>query len=254
MEGYNSPYTGQQVDASVELSQHLRTEAVRNIAQNFTEDQKSIARQNIGAIGQDQLSDLQAKINAVTLGARIQLFLSPAVIEKGVATPVVITALVEGGETASSISVKDGTTVVVSGSDTAMVTGSVTATLSDPLYKDYLCEVTYQGSLFAVKSTLYARNPIYCGFGANVGDVGIDINKVVALSSVMAYKKTSTASDQKLFLLVPDDVTPPSQFVMNGAPFVMLDPVNTILLGVNYKVYESANSYNAGTELTIEVR
>jgi hypothetical protein len=51
--------------------------------------------------------------------------------------------------------------------------------------------------------------------------------------------------------MVPYDISDVSTFTMGGAPFVMND-VNTVWIdSIQYKIHESANTYNTGTTLTV---
>lgn len=200
-----------------------------------------------------KMQHMQDQINALASGLKVSLSVSPTVIHKNTATTVTITGSVTPATNKGTLIIRQGSTVVTQGTNIASIEGTQSVNDSQNT-REYLLEATINGMTMTANASVNLRYPVYCGFGTSASAVAVSANMMSPRTSAAGtYSKTSTSAGS-FYILVPSDIPGLSQFVMNGAPFVMLDPVNTILSGVNYKVYESANSYNAGTELTIEVR
>lgn len=190
---------------------------------------------------------LNQMIEAISGGASVKLSVSPSVIFKNTATSVTISSTFSGG-TPTSISIKDGDTEIAT---TASTTQNVTASAD----KTYNVTAAFNGMTFNDSATLYARYPIYYGFGASAAAVGVAANKYTATTTAAhTYSGTASANGQYFFILVPSDISGLTQFSMGGAPFVMDEETTTAISGVTYKVYKSGNSYNSGTALTVEAK
>lgn len=198
----------------------------------------------------DYQKSTDAKIAALMAGAKVNMTASPSVVYKGVTTKVTLTAAVSG-ITPDSITILDGTTeLATSTTQTAMTTQSVTLTED----KKYTSQAAYNGGAFPASCTVYARYPIYRGFGSSAEEVAVSANMLSARTSAAGtYAGNATADGQRYYILVPSDIGALSDFTMGGAPYVM--NAGTATIGnILYKVYESGSVYNTGAEVNITAK
>ena len=205
------------------------------------------------ALSAEMGKSLNQMVNAITSGMGVRLSVSPSVIYKNTATNVTISATATGG-TPTSYSIKDGGTQIAT-------TSSTTVSVNTSSDKSYSVSAVISGMTFNASATLYARYPIYCGFGANAAAVAtdgtggtVDNRYEPTTTAAHTYSRTSAADGVYFFILVPSDISALSQFSMGGAPFVMDAQTTAQINGITYKVYKSGNAYNSGTALTVEAK
>ena len=196
-------------------------------------------------------NSLQAQIMAINLGAKVTISLSPSVVYKETSTSVVITANMSG-VTPATLKLTDA-----NGSELGSVSNksSVSATKTYSLSADmkFNAVAEYSGAQFKGSGTLYARYPIYAGFGVSAAAVAVDANKKSARTSAAGtYSATlsNATGTQNYYILVPNDISALSSFSMGGAPFVMNSSVEKIN-EIDYKVYKSGGAYGNGASVNI---
>lgn len=192
-----------------------------------------------------------AKLLVLSLGAKTTLAISPNVIYKGVETGVTLKA---------SINIDDAIDNLILYRGQQQITSSKEHTLSHPVKVStssdiqFRAETHYKGLILPASATLYARHPIYCGFGSSVADVKNDAHKLSARTSAAGtYKASSTKNSQRYYILVPSDIGALSSFTMGGAPYVMNSRKEAID-GIEYKVYESGAVYDVNAEVNITAK
>ena len=148
------------------------------------------------------------------------------------------------------------TTAIVTGTTTTVTTDITVNTSSDIVYT---VKANIDGmDLTEQKTTLYARNIIYYGFGSTAtGVASLSSNKLSpTITAARTYSKTANStSNGSFFIIVPPDISPLKQdgFTDGGAPFVMKTMYTETINGIaNYKVYESAvDDYAPGVKLNV---
>lgn len=188
-------------------------------------------------------------MNAISSGAGVSASASPSVIYKNTATNVSVSATMKNSLLASSIQIKDGSTVEHSGTNTNSISKTLSLNLSAD--KTYNIVATYQGMTFNASVKVSARYPIYVGMGTSASAVAVSANRLTARTSASGtYTKSATANGQHFYILAPSDVLALSNFTMGGAPFAMTSTTQTIN-GISYNVYESGATYNSGTQVNV---
>lgn len=204
------------------------------------------------------MDKMMSMIEALFAGAKVTLTsVSPNVIYKNTATTVNMTATVSG-VAANQIKLFEdniaGTLIKESTMSPEPTQSSLSASKSYTLTSDktIIAQANYKGGLFTGVSTIYARYPIYKGFGSVYTDVVKDANKLSARTSATGrnYSATASANNQKYFILIPNDISVPGTATMGGAPYVFNRSTQTIS-GVQYTVLTSGATYNTGATVDI---
>lgn len=197
-----------------------------------------------------ELNKTNGKLLVLESNARLSVSISPGVVYKN--EQVTVTINVSFTNTANIIAdvlkvTIDGNVRTVENANT--LRESTTVTPTDTI--TYRAEAEVKGVTLTASAALNARNPVYCGFGTSASSVAIIGNRLSARTSAIGtHSKTATANNVNFFLLVPTDVTAPSNFTMGGAPYVMNKTSETIN-GVTYNVFKSGATYNSGATVTI---
>ena len=204
-----------------------------------------------------QIATLNGQVSALSSGLKITTTLSPTVVYRGESSTVKVNTTLSdntGNVEAAKMNAEIlGNMQEVTGAKSKVFTfNNVVLSDDNTIVKT---SANYNGMTLSAKNTLYARYPIYMGVGTNAQQVYDNLtNKQAAKTSAAGkYNATIESNGQFFYLLVPTDVTQPSSFYMNS-PFAMAETTNATFGGIAYKVYRSANSYNAGTKLNIEVK
>jgi hypothetical protein len=196
----------------------------------------------------DALQEVNTKINALSSGVKVSLTISPSTIYKDVSQSITLTGTMTNG-TPTSMKLFDGSTELKA-TATSPITHTMSVTQSTNS-KSYSVQGVTLGMTLNAQASVNARYPIYYGFGANASAVAVAANKYAATTSALhTYSKTASANGQHFYILVPSDISNPSEFSMGGAPFVMTSSSQTID-GVSYTVYESGGTYNSGKQLSV---
>ena len=197
-------------------------------------------------------SNLQSQIDALAANTKITMSASPSIIYKNIGTNVTLNSTFNSDSdiTPATLKILDGSTVIVSGTNKKTISSIVALNLTAD--KKYTSEGVYKSMTVYGNLTVQARYPIYYGFGANASAIAVSANMVSpTTTAARTYTKTASANNQHFYILVPSDINGLSSFTMGGAPFVMNTVRNETINGIVYKVYESGNVYNNGTQLSV---
>ncbi len=193
-------------------------------------------------------------MNAISSGAGVSLTPVPTLIYKNTPTNITLTAKMNNASGTFTLEILDGNNQLNTGTSSPLTHSVANLSISGNS-KQYTVKGTYLGMVFTASATIQARNPIYVGMGASAAAVAVDGNKMKALSAIGTYSKTANADNQKFYLIVPSDVTPPTKFSMGGAPFAITKATNQTINGISgYTVFASGGTYDAGTTLDIEAK
>lgn len=204
------------------------------------------------------LNTVSSKVDALFAGAKVSIYISPTTIYKNTDTEVKIHVQV------SRIYANQITLFEDSVSGTIIYQTSLAA---DPIFstvtrskvfnldsnsKTLVVQANYKNALFTETVVLNARYPIYRGFGSVYGDIVNNSNKLSARTSATGsnYKGTATADNQKYFILIPSDISVPTNYTMGGAPYVFSISTQTIN-NISYTVLTSGATYNIGASVDI---
>ena len=192
-----------------------------------------------------------AKLFVLGLGAKTTLTVSPSVIYKGVETNIVLKASVNIDDAIEKIAIYKNQELIAASTEHSVAGTIPVTTPSDILYR---AETLYKGLSLPGRVTLYARHPVYSGFGSNENSICNDAHKLSPRTSATGvYRAINSQNNQHYYILVPFDIGALTDFTMGGAPYVMIHKTVTIN-NVEYKVYESGAVYNSGAEVNITAK
>lgn len=193
------------------------------------------------------ISTIYDQIDALALGVKLNLSISPSCIYKNSNTPVTITAYAPSGFELTNIQILDPDGIVSENVNTIVKAYNVSenTTLISATAK-------YKGVSLKANVNLSARYPIMYGFGLDIATVLNYGRRLSARTSATgAYPKcTSNIDNAHFYIIYRDDIAALNSFTMGGAPYVMnYEMVN--LNGSNYRVYTSGATYDNGAEVTV---
>lgn len=192
-----------------------------------------------------------AKLMVLALGAKTTLTVSPVVVHKNSDTKVTLKASVNIDDAIENMLIYRGQEMLASSKDHSLSHAIQVTTSSDIKFR---AESLYKGLTLPANVMLYARHPVYCGFGSNVNEIQTDEHKLSArTSAVGTYKAINTKNNQRYYILVPTDINALSDFTMGGTPYVM-NKRKEVLGGIEYAVYESGARYDTGAEVNITAK
>lgn len=192
-----------------------------------------------------------AKLMVLALGAKTTLTVSPVVVHKNSDTKVTLKASVNIDDAIENLLIYREQEMLASSKEHSLSHAIQITTSSDIKFR---AESLYKGLTLPANITLYARHPVYCGFGSNVNEISTNEHKLSARTSAAGiYKAINTKNNQKYYILVPPDINILSDFTMGGAPYVMNERKET-LGGIEYTIYESGARYNTGAEVDITAK
>lgn len=208
---------------------------------------------------QVKFADITDKLNALYLGkVTLSVSVSPTIIKKKTSKQVTVTATVNNipeNFTLNYIKIND-TITTLNGNK-----GSLSETVSLELNtKKYSVEADVGGTKFTGSVNLNARNSIYYGYDTpnenNLPTNGLSSlteHGSIVTSAKMTYQMEQTKDGSyPFFILVPSDVTAPTQFSMNSTNFAMTKVATSHdINGIKYVVFKSDGSYSKGKELKI---
>jgi len=196
----------------------------------------------------DDLQLTQAQINAIVLGGAVtpSLSTSPGTVFVGVQTTINLTASIN--TPADNIKIKKGSTEIATGSGTSL-SGSDSITPSAAGNTQYTAEFTLGGLTKTANKNVVAVYPIKYGAGDDYTDATTQAS--VRTTPAGTYNVTVPNNEDYVFFVVPRTMNINSA-KMSGFDFPLQAPVNVEIEGVEYKYYQSANTYDAGT-LTIVI-
>lgn len=220
---------------------------------------------------QVKFADITDKLNALYLGkVTLSVSVSPTIIKKNTSKQVTVTATVNNipeNFTLNYIKIND-TITTLNGNK-----GSLSETVSLELNtKKYSVEADVGGTKFTGSVNLNARNSIYYGYDTPTkgyddptknnlptnGLSGLTEHSSTITSAKMTYQmKQNKEGSYPFFILVPSDVTVPTQFSMNSTNFAMTKVTDSYTIKddngitITYTVFKTDGSYSMGKELKI---
>lgn len=239
-------YTKSETDAAIEVEKD-RAEAVEalkaNVADVYTKqqtDEMIAAEAQLRQAGdenlQEQLDDILDGSSGLTLTAM------PELIQVGVASDVMLSARTT--VSAQSISIKRDDTILTSGAGNRL--DGV-----DHITPNAEGEIIYKASFEIgeangdVTKVVHSVLPIFYGAGATYSDA--QHQAPLRLSPIGSYTISVTTTGQYLFFIVPWSMKI-DLVLMNGYQVPLDAPVeDDVYMGYAYKMYKSANAYDAGT-------
>ena len=204
-------------------------------------NQQAIAQETQSRIAGDD--NLQEQINEIVSGdASVELNVSPAVIHVGQDAEISLSAKTD--TEASSIEITGGNI------DTPIEGSGFELYGTDTLSRDSAQSVTYYADF--VISGLHKRAsenvavvyPILYGAGSTYQDAAEQAEPKV--SPAGTYNVSVATAGSSVFFVVPASMTI-NGATMSGFEFPLLDPQTVTIGDVEYKSYQSANTYDAGT-------
>lgn len=224
-----------------ELTEHHKFD-IKRIDDHIAEHEKNQAEY-------EKTTD--AKLMVLALGAKTTLTVSPVVVHKNSDTKVTLKASVNIDDAIENLLIYREQEMLASSKEHSLSHAIQITTSSDIKFR---AESLYKGLTLPANITLYARHPVYCGFGSNVNEISTNEHKLSARTSAAGiYKAINTKNNQKYYILVPPDINILSDFTMGGAPYVMNERKET-LGGIEYTIYESGARYNTGAEVNITAK
>ena len=196
----------------------------------------------------DDLQLTQAQINAIVLGGAVtpSLSTSPGTVFVGVQTTINLTASIN--TPADNIKIKKGSTEIATGSGTSL-SGSDSITPSAAGNTQYTAEFTLGGLTKTANKNVVAVYPIKYGAGDDYTDATTQAS--VRTTPAGTYNVTVPNNGDYVFFVIPRTMNINSA-KMSGFDFPLQAPQNVEIDGVEYKYYQSSNTYDAGT-LTIVI-
>ena len=196
----------------------------------------------------DELQLTQAQINAIVLGGAVSVGLTatPSLVFVGVESTINLVATIN--TPANSIKIKKGNTEIATGSGTSL-SGTDTITASAAGNTTYTAEFTLGGLPKSTTKNVVAVYPIKYGSGDEYTDAQTQAS--VRTTPAGTYNVTVANNGDYVFFVVPRTMNINSA-KMGGFDFPLQAPVNVEIDGVEYKYYQSSNTYDAGI-LTIVI-
>ena len=194
----------------------------------------------------NDILNLKAQLNALTLGAKASASVNQSTITKGENTQIRVTGkMIPETLVPCTVVIKKGGEIVAS-ADTNIV--YYTETINDSA--SYKVEAVYNNVMYSASTSVNAYYRTYYGFGTDYNDVFTNGKSKLSSSAKGSYSDTAATDNVYYFIIVPDGVTKPNTFTMGGAPFNMMSS-NVTVNGVNYTVYQSGSMFNNGGKVDI---
>ena len=190
----------------------------------------------------NDIENIKSQLNALILGAKSTIKVSPSMIYNGVETEVKITGeLTPDTLTPCEIFIYKGavggeliaTGITTSVEFTDVITNSTT----------YAVKAIYNNTPYTASTRVNAYYPTYCGFGVSIDDVITNGTKKLTNTAKGNYNAIAETDGVNYYILVPTGVTKPTTFTMGGAPFNMVTSTEFID-GINYEVFKSGSLFN----------
>lgn len=197
----------------------------------------------------DSLGELQNQINALSLGLKLSLTVSPACGPKNESASYKWTATFAGA-TPDSIKIFDNTGAEIK-SITSATTTNITQTKTFSAKTTYTAKAVYMGMTFQASVAVEVRNRILYGFCTEAAHPTTKLTTAYTTAVGRKLEGTATADGQVFKIYVPTDVTQPTGFSMGGAPATYVKGTNVTINGITYTPYVSGAVYNTGGKVSI---
>lgn len=191
---------------------------------------------------QDQINNLRPGVIGVGITA------NPNLIYDDSSSNVTITAKMNDNSVADKIEIKIGDTIIGSENNVSelVVTQILNGTTTIKAY------AVQSGFDYNASTKVIGTKPYYIGSGTEYNNVVNDSCKQSIKSSPSGtYNVTINNNGDYVFFVIPKTMNINSA-KMSGFEFPLQAPQNVEIEGVEYKYYQSANTYDAGT-LTIVI-
>lgn len=212
----------------------------------LTQKMLSEALGNVHKDGNNFISLQQQIDQIVNDKATVSLSVTPSPVFVGVQSNISLVATTN--TQATSIKIKKGSIEIAAGSGLTL-NGSDTIMPSAAGNTTYLAEFTIAGLLKQTTKNVVAVYPILYGAGDEYTDAQTQAS--VRTTPAGTYNVVVPENEDYVFFVVPRNMNINSA-KMSGFDFPLQAPVNVEIDGVEYKYYQSANTYDAGT-LTIVI-
>lgn len=193
----------------------------------------------------DYYAVLQSQIyTIVSEKASVSLEASKNVITVGTETEIILTA--SSDTEAETILIKEGDTVIVTGSGNVLETSVL---MSEPSVTDVVFTAEFifgGGNKRAIDIPIHVVNKIYVGSGNTYTDVATDTYAVSARITPEGAYQVNTVDNKHVFFIVPATMVI-NKATLNGLNFPLEDVDSVTIEGTSYKSYQSSNTYDTGT-------
>lgn len=216
------------------------------ITQEFGDSDELVISQKVIT---KKIDDLQDQINNLHPGViGVGITANPNLIYDNSSSNVTITAKMNDNSIADKIEIKIGETVIGSENNVSelVVTQILNGTTTIKAY------AVQSGFDYDASTKVTGTKPYYIGSGTEYNDVVNNSCKQNIKSSPSGtYNVTINNNGDYVFFVIPRTMNINSA-KMSGFDFPLQAPQNVEIEGVEYKYYQSANTYDAGT-LTIVI-
>lgn len=210
----------------------------------------AIAAEVERAVAEDKA--LEERIAALSAGAKVTIEIAPKCVYKGEKVSANIDAMMVG-VMPTSMKVVDGAGNVIGSVQGNSLKVDKALKITDDA--EFTAVAIYANAEFKASATLYARYPVYAGFGVSSVAVAVAKNKLTARTSAAGiYSGVAEIpvdeAAQRFYILVPNDIPGLNIFTMGGVQLVMT-ATTEIINGITYNVYRSGAKYAHGATVTI---
>lgn len=196
----------------------------------------------------DELQLTQARINSLVLGGALNagITATPSPVLVGTESTINIVASID--TPADSIKIRKGETNIATGSGVSLsCTDTITPDSTGNI--PYIAEFALGGLLKSVSKNVVAVYPIMYGAGDEYTDAQTQAS--ARTTPAGTYNIVVQNDEDYVFFVVPRTMSI-NNATMSGFDFPLQTPVNVEIGSVEYKYYQSGNTYNVGT-LTIVI-
>lgn len=224
-------------DVLIDLSGYVTTDALNEALAGYATSERLTEVNN----------DLQGQIDELAADiAKVWILVDPEVVLVGEES--VVSFVASTNREATSIKITRDGTEVASG-EGMVLSGVDTVTPSEAVAIGYQAEFIVSGFKKVVAAYVEVVPPVLYGAGQAHTDI---VTKAGPRTSPVGTYNIEVQNDgDSVFFIVPRSMNI-GNAKMNGFDFPLQAPVDVEIEGVEYKYYQSANTYNAGT-LTIVI-
>lgn len=189
---------------------------------------------------------LQAQIDAINLGAKLTMTITPNVVFRGQTYNLTLKASING-IVPQNINITDetaGSTILAQESGVATITHTLEESAFDT-NNVFRGTALYMGASFTSAVTLNVVDKVFFGSGKTATD--ITTNATPRTSPAGTYSIETVNDNDYIWFFVPNTMNAINKATLNGFDFPLSAMSPRIIGGVTYRVYRSANTYLKGT-------